>query len=285
MVMDMYKICVAGINILIGGADCPLFSRRLSEYGADFKKADICVEYEIKSSMARPEGKTYPSQSYRRWAETGSGFAIYDLLGGERVSALIEANGDFSAVRASLCDIEPLGGASIPVRAFNMLGEIFRCGALVRERCVIHASAVSLNGVGAAFSAPSGAGKSTHAALWEKYFGARVINDDSPAIGLENGGAVIYGTPWSGKSEKNSAVSAPLKAVFFLRRAEKAALTPLPDAEKAFRLISQLPVPPAGDFAELYARFAERLIKNVPMYILDCDISREAAEAAKKIIL
>lgn len=281
----MYKICVSGINISVSGADCPLFSARLSEYIADFENADVFVGFEIKSFVERPSGEEYASQSYRRWVKTKDGFSNYDLLGGERVVARIDANEDFSRVKARLCDIEPLGGAEISVRAFNMLGEIFRYAALLRGKCVIHASAVKLKGAAAAFSAPSGVGKSTHAALWEEYFNALVVNDDSPAIGFENGGAVIYGTPWSGKTDKNCAVSAPLKAVFFLRRAEGAHVSSLPDREKAFRIISQLPVPPVGDFSDRYAAFAERLIKTVPMYILDCNISREAAEAAKSIIL
>lgn len=281
----MYKICAAGINISVSGADCPLFSSRLGEYEADFEKADISARFEIKSSIERPTGEEYASQSYRKWVKTKDGFSNYDLLGGERVVARIDANMDFSFVKAQLCDIEPLGGADIWVRAFNMLGEIFRYGALVRGKCVIHASAVRAEGIAAAFSAPGGVGKSTHAALWEKYFGAEVINDDSPAVGFENGIAVIYGTPWSGKTDKNRAVSAPLKAVFFLRRAEKACVSPLSDREKAFRIISQLPVPLVGDFSDRYAAFIERLIKSVPMYILDCDISRRAAEAAKEVIL
>ncbi len=281
----MYKICVSGINISVSGADCPLFSARLSEYTADFEKADIFVGYEIKGSLERPLGEEYASRSYRRWVKTRDGFSNYDLLGGERVTARTDADAAFSRVRAQLCDIAPLGGAEIPVRAFNMLGEIFRYAALLRGRCVIHASAVKLNGAAAAFSGLSGVGKSTHAALWEKYFNAEVINDDSPAVGFENGGAVIYGTPWSGKTDKNRAVSAPLKAVFFLRQAEEARVSDLPDIEKAFRIISALALPPVGDFADRYAAFAERLIKTVPMYILDCNISREAAEAAKSVIL
>lgn len=47
-----------------------------------------------------------------------------------------------------------------------------------------HSSALMLDGKAYLFSAPSGTGKSTHTALWQRHFGGRVqmINDDKPII-------------------------------------------------------------------------------------------------------
>ncbi len=49
---------------------------------------------------------------------------------------------------------------------------------------MLHASLISFDGKGYAFSAPSGYGKSTHARLWRGYFGSRVLilNGDKPII-------------------------------------------------------------------------------------------------------
>ena len=68
---------------------------------------------------------------------------------------------------------------------------------------LLHASAVIMDGWAYLFSAPSGTGKSTHTALWQQIFGeerARILNDDKPALRLENGRFYAYGTPWSGKT-------------------------------------------------------------------------------------
>lgn len=47
-----------------------------------------------------------------------------------------------------------------------------------------HSSALMFDGKAYIFSAPSGTGKSTHTALWQRHFGGRVqmINDDKPII-------------------------------------------------------------------------------------------------------
>lgn len=280
----MYKIRAAEINIAVYGADCPLFDERLGEYFADFESPCVTVFFENKDFIPQPEGERLGSRFYRTWQKTPDGFACFDTLCGEYVTALWEFDKDVSRVCASLRKIDNLGGAADDVRKFNMLGEIFRLAALGRGKCVIHAAAVLSDLGAAAFSAPAGTGKSTHAALWEKYFGAKTINDDSPAVGFGENGAVIYGTPWSGKTAKNAAASAPLRALFFIERGD-AETKNLSDAEKAFRIISELPVPPIEEFADRYISFAERLVKSVPMCILRCDISQKSALTARDFYL
>lgn len=69
------------------------------------------------------------------------------------------------------------------------------------DTVLLHASVVSLNGKAYVFTAPSGTGKSTHTALWRKLFeGCKLVNDDNPVIRMEQGTAIAYGSPWSGKT-------------------------------------------------------------------------------------
>ena len=50
------------------------------------------------------------------------------------------------------------------------------CREIIKFNCfMLHASLISFDGKGYAFSAPSGYGKSTHARLWRGYFGSRVL--------------------------------------------------------------------------------------------------------------
>ena len=83
---------------------------------------------------------------------------------------------------------------------------------------LLHASAVVIDNKAYLFSADSGTGKSTHTKLWQKCFGdkALIINDDKPAIKIENGICYAYGTPFSGKTDENLNMKFPLQAICLL---------------------------------------------------------------------
>lgn len=67
---------------------------------------------------------------------------------------------------------------------------------------LIHASVIAHEERGYVFLGKSGTGKSTHSRLWLEYIeSTELLNDDNPAIRLEDDGLVyVYGTPWSGKT-------------------------------------------------------------------------------------
>ena len=81
------------------------------------------------------------------------------------------------------------------------------------NRILIHGSALSMDQNGYLFIAPSGTGKSTHAALWRKVFKERVvmINDDKPLVYVNQNDIRVYGTPWDGKHHLSTNTSVQLK--------------------------------------------------------------------------
>ena len=86
---------------------------------------------------------------------------------------------------------------------------------------MLHASAVVVDGDAYLFSAPCGTGKSTHASLWLKYLKHKnpyILNDDKPAIRIVNDNIYVYGTPFSGKTDKNKNEKANLKGIAFLEQ-------------------------------------------------------------------
>lgn len=159
-------------------------------------------------------------------------------------------------------------------------GEVFYKALIGFDGMLLHASAVSLDGEAYLFSAKSGGGKSTHAALWLRFFGGRanIINDDKPALRLIDSKFYVMGTPWSGKTNLNRNESAPLKAIAFLEQGKENTIKRL-NAKEALPLLFEQTLRPAKDIDKL-SFLLDRLLKDVPFYKLTCDISMDAVRCA-----
>ncbi|MBQ7377000.1 MAG: hypothetical protein IJW71_01590 [Clostridia bacterium] len=137
---------------------------------------------------------------------------------------------------------------------------------------LFHAAVVELDGVGYAFTAKSGVGKTTHVAMWMKKYGAAVINGDKPILRERDGKIYAYGTPWCGKENWQRNTSVPLGALCFLARGEENAITRLAPSDALPLLLPQLYLAPqALDFAECF-------VTEVPAYRLYATRSWAAAE-------
>jgi len=151
---------------------------------------------------------------------------------------------------------------------------------------IMHASVIELDGVGYAFLAPSGTGKTTQTRLWLEHFGghARVINGDKPLIRLaeENGKArfIAYGTPWCGKEGMGCNAAVPLRALFLLERAESPACFPAEQDYSIDRIFRQLLMPERPEQMITLLDMADKLIEALPIYVLRCNISTASVSAA-----
>ncbi len=147
---------------------------------------------------------------------------------------------------------------------------------------MIHASAIAMDGKGYLFSADSGTGKSTHVKQWHNVFGERVqtINDDKPAVRLMPAGWMVYGTPWSGKTTLNENICVPLHAIAILHRSEKNSVLPMPEKDSVTNLLQQTIRPKTMQWADVFYQLLSKLIEQVPVYDLGCNISEEAASIA-----
>jgi hypothetical protein len=62
---------------------------------------------------------------------------------------------------------------------------------------LMHGAVVVVDGSIYMFTAPSGTGKSTHVALWKKYFkNVEIINGDKPFSRVDESSVWVYGIPW-----------------------------------------------------------------------------------------
>lgn len=155
-----------------------------------------------------------------------------------------------------------------------------------RGAVLLHAATVEVDGYAYAFSAPSGTGKSTHITLWRKTYGKRIgiINGDKPFLRDVDGVLTVYGSPWCGKEGWQRNTHAPLKALCFLSRGEENKIAPLRADEALPRVFAQLLKPGTEEALKETMRFADLLIRNVPIYTLACNMSPDAAKLSFEVL-
>lgn len=155
------------------------------------------------------------------------------------------------------------------------------CDQLPRfDAFMLHAAVVAYRGKAYAFSAVSGTGKSTHAALWEKLLGdkCRYINGDKPIVRILNDMPTAFGTPWNGKEGRGNRISAPLAGLCFIARGERPSIRSVNKKEGLFRVLSASHQPKDHALDDNFYHCIGKVVENVPMYELKCNISADAAK-------
>lgn len=147
---------------------------------------------------------------------------------------------------------------------------------------LFHASAVASDGEGFLFAAPSGTGKSTHASLWRKLLGDRVvmINDDKPLIKRDGDGFFVCGSPWNGKHRLGANVSAPISGICILSRGENNEIERISSEEALPYLMKQTYRPPAKTATETVLQNVILLSQAVPVYRMKCNMDVSAAKTS-----
>lgn len=164
----------------------------------------------------------------------------------------------------------------------------FNKAIISKNAMLLHSSAIMYNGGGYLFSAQSGVGKSTHTRLWKSAFGDKVkyINDDKPVVKIDEKGCIVYGTPFDGGSGIANNISAPLKAIIFIKRADKNSIRKMSQTseilqELYFSTVHMVDKITAVDMLKNF----ERLIKLTDFYMLECNTDIESALVAKKALI
>ncbi len=149
------------------------------------------------------------------------------------------------------------------------------------QRMLLHASILQYDGTAYAFLGRSGTGKSTHTRLWLKNLTpTSVVNGDKPILEYKNGEFIAYGTPWMGKERWGEKTSAPLKGLCFLEQAKVNQIRKLSCSEISSRLFTQILLPQEEENAVATLELADKLVREVPAYLLQCDISEEAVQTS-----
>lgn len=145
---------------------------------------------------------------------------------------------------------------------------------------LLHASAILKDGCVYLFIGKSGTGKSTHSRMWQESFAdAELLNDDHPVVRRHEDGEVrAYGSPWSGKTPCYRNLSAPLRAIVRIKRAEYNSLT----RQKPIRGYASVMTSCSGaqwsrELSAAKVKSLESIITKVDCYEMECLPNNEAA--------
>ena len=285
----MTKLCVAGLPICVESADKAFFGQRFAEYIREDDREPVmsmsttrldvvpCPEGEIIQHIENAVVLRLADGRYCRYVTTPGGrlcYAIYYTSNYNRVDIQLLAKQHHPEFSQTDWEYVHTGGM------FH--NRLIRLGG-----GVLHSSALAFHGQGIAFSANSGVGKSTHAGLWREVYGDKVlmVNDDKPAVWVDGDTPMIAGTPWSGKTALNHNVQVPLRAIVFLERGQENRIRRLSPLEAFSKLVEQIARPYYdASLGEGAVNLAEKLLNAVPVYGLQCTVSRKAVETVYREI-
>ena len=142
---------------------------------------------------------------------------------------------------------------------------------IAHESVILHASYVNYKGKAILFTAPSGTGKSTQAALWEKYKGAEVVNGDRVIIRKGKDGYEAWGIPVCGSSDICLNRTLPIAAIVYLQQGLNNHIQTMGFAERVKRLISETTISFFDhDFVERALEILQNISAQVPCYYYSC---------------
>ena len=245
------RIEVAGTVFRITGLDAPGRAWVVRRYAPFISRRAPTVDVDVASTERyRPGRAPRPSATW----EDGH----YSL-----VSSPARAEGDLVDGRVRF---RTAPGPALNPDLFRLL-----CGFLLLQDggILLHASSVVDKGRAWVFSGPSGSGKTTIAGLAG---GRRVLNDETIALRPGSRGWTAGATPFYGSGGPEMAQAneqAPLRALCFLRKADRFAHRRLSPAEAVARAFPEVMLPKRDDrVAEHLLAALSGLAARVPAYDL-----------------
>lgn len=161
----------------------------------------------------------------------------------------------------------------------NCLMLLYAFSTAGQDTVLMHASVIKNAGKGYLFLGKSGTGKSTHSRLWLDHVeDSELLNDDNPIVRIIDGQAMVYGSPWSGKTPCYRNESLPLGGIVKLRQAPENKIKRLPPLQ-AYAAV--LPSCSCMRWEEELMtgvhNTVEQLATGTPCYTLDCLADADAA--------
>ena len=211
-------------------------------------------------------------------------------LRGADVGTLLCSPG-YAQARLVVPDISNQNSVKFAVN--NSLMVLYALATAKLGTALFHSATVAYRGKGYMFLGKSGTGKSTHARLWLRYNeGSALLNDDNPVVrffapespaGVAR--AVVYGSPWSGKTPCYKNESLPLGGIVLLSQAPFNKIARLRGVKAYAALVPCI----SGKrwergIADGLHYTENALASNVPVWYLECLPDEGAARLCRETI-
>ena len=277
-----YSYCLGGVTICIDRTGEMMQNLVFHPFMQELGQPDITVALDERQDLVWPTGEPlFSNFAFSIYPDGEGGYLrlYHDHKEGDRPYAIgrIAPDGRSETVDY-LADSAEFFSETQNTFSHIALEELL----LHRDRIILHASFIASELGGILFSGPSGVGKSTQAALWERFEGARQINGDRPILGREDDRWIAYGSPYAGSSRCHVNESCPVRAIVLLEQGAENRLTRLTVGQAFHRLFAQTTVNSWNPwFVERVCDLVSHLAASVPVYCLSCTPDRRAVETLK----
>jgi hypothetical protein len=274
---------MAGLRFRVLGEQFAQSQGLLAEFCAP--KGDWDAEYTLETvdQLSQPEGELCFQDAGNCIFRTADGVirykgALKQSLEGAYIRIFRRGNTGLVQIKRSSI---PQGITSkVIVSCLEIVHHLTAAGGFL-----LHASWIDVGGEAILFTGPSGIGKSTQAALWQRHRQAELINGDRAAVFPGREGVEVRGIPFCGSSGVTQNRTLPLKAVVYLSQAPQTDITPLTGG-KAFRRLWPeccINVWNPEDIASCTQSLSQTLMQ-VPVFHLSCTPDGSAVQALEKMI-
>ncbi len=243
-------------------------------------REDVRISIQLCDEFPLPIGRCLFSGTERQVFAQDGAFVTYIGQSPEKAYLRMERRGKATDVLAKR------SAFAGPIRTKTVL-TVMEVEHLVVENggILLHSSFISHDNCAIIFTAPSGTGKSTQAALWESLRGARIINGDRSVVRLGENGVEALGVPFSGSSGICHADRLPVAAIVYLSQAPRTTIRRLRGVQ-AFRAIWEgcsLHTWNNRDVDRCTQTVAD-LVARVPVYQLACTPDESAVIALEGVL-
>ncbi len=186
-----------------------------------------------------------------------------------------------------------INNSELYIKNTDRLGEIpifdsLNLPAILLEKGagIMHCSFIEHQGSAILFSGDKQVGKSTQAALWNKYRNAEIINGDRAAITVENGKIYSNGIPFCGTSRICKNKKLPVKAIIFPSKGTENKLEKLSVAKAFMLLVGKFSYDIWDENAfKTVADIAQKVAESIPVYSYSCLKDISAVEVLEKEVI
>ena len=144
---------------------------------------------------------------------------------------------------------------------------------------ILHCSFIEVDGQAILFAGDKQVGKSTQAALWEKYASATIINGDRAGIFIKNGIATAGGVPYCGTSGICKNKLLPIKAIVCLSKGTENKLEKISPVNAFMFLLGKFAYN-TWDKEDVNAitQLLTEVVEKVPVYSYSCHKDESAVK-------